>query len=62
MIFLWDNKIYLHEAIILCSLWPLYIIINVCFFKENNTEKQGEKENLLKKEKTNAMVSDQDNR
>ena len=47
MIFLWDNKIYLYEAIILSCLWPLYIICNICFFKENQQEAQSEKENFL---------------
>lgn len=60
MIFLWDNKIYLYEAIILSSLWPLYIIINVCFFKENNSEAQSEKENLLENEKTNVAIAEEE--
>lgn len=60
MIFLLDNKIYLYEAIILCSLWPLYIIINVCFFKENNSQSPSEQENLLESEKTNEVIVDQE--
>jgi len=59
MIFLWDNKIYLYEAIILSCLWPLYIILNVCFFTENQQELQNDKENLLENEKRNDNFDDQ---
>ena len=59
MIFLWDNKIYLYEAIILSCLWPLYIILNVCFFTENQQELQNDKENLLENEKRNEIFDDQ---
>ncbi len=61
MIFLWDNKIYLFEAIILTCLWPLYIIINICFFKENQQElSESQKENLLQNEKTNEAIAASD--
>jgi uncharacterized membrane protein YqjE len=60
MIFLWDNKIYLYEAIILSCLWPLYIIVNVCFFTENHQELQNDKENLLENEKLNEIFDDQE--
>ena len=63
MIFLWDNKIYLYEAIILISLWPIYIVINICFFGGNNEEVQegnNEKTKLLAEEKTQENMLDQD--
>lgn len=60
MIFLLDNKIYLYEAIILSSLWPVYIIITVCFFKENQPELQSVKEKLIENKKTDEVLADQE--
>ncbi len=44
MIVLRDNKIYLYEAAILVLLWPIYLIISICFF---GADKETEFESLL---------------
>lgn len=58
MVFLWDNKIYLYEAIILGSLWPIYVIVNICFFSGNTKNQDNE---ILENEKLLTIQNTQDN-
>lgn len=49
MMFLWDNKIYLYEAIILVCLWPLYLVINWLFFSNLDHETGNNQDEKLNK-------------
>lgn len=50
-----DNKIYLYEALILISLWPIYIIFNFLISEKNTHNIDEEKLDLNSEKEENNI-------